>query len=108
MTVWVNVPFAAVGLILAWRFIPTDGPVGHTRLDAVGLLLLLSPAVVGVLSGLSNASHSDGFARFDVWAPLGAGVLLLVVFIVGPAAVGRLPHRPQPSCDTAPSPQRPV
>ncbi|WP_144714516.1 DHA2 family efflux MFS transporter permease subunit [Curtobacterium pusillum] len=78
---WVNVPFAAVGLVLAWRFIPTDGPTGKARLDTVGLVLL-SPAVVGVLYGLSNASRADGFARFDVWGPLGAGVVLLAAFVL--------------------------
>lgn len=76
---WVNVPFAAAGLLLAWRFIPADGPTGTARLDTVGLVLL-SPAVVGVLFGLSNASRTDGFARPDVWVPLVAGVLLLVAF----------------------------
>ncbi|NUU13856.1 multidrug efflux MFS transporter [Curtobacterium pusillum] len=78
---WVNVPFAVVGLVLAWRFIPADGPTGRARLDAVGLVLL-SPAVVGVLFGLSNASRTDGFARPDVWAPLAAGLVLLVAFVL--------------------------
>lgn len=77
---WVNVPFAVVGLVLAWRFIPADGPLGSARLDAVGLALL-SPAVVGILDGLSNASRSDGFARPDVWGPLAAGLVLLVAFV---------------------------
>lgn len=77
---WVNVPFAVAGLVLAWRFIPADGPVGSSRLDGVGLALL-SPAVVGILYGLSNASRSDGFARPDVWAPLAVGVVLLVAFV---------------------------
>lgn len=78
---WVNVPFAVVALVLAWRWMPTDGPTGRTRLDVVGLLLL-SPAVVGVLFGLSNASRPDGFARPDVWAPLAAGTALLVAFVL--------------------------
>ncbi|ROP65758.1 MDR family MFS transporter [Curtobacterium sp. ZW137] len=78
---WVNVPFAVAGLVLAWLFMPADGPVGTARLDVVGLVLL-SPAVVGILFGLSNASRTDGFARFDVWAPLGAGLVLLVAFVL--------------------------
>jgi len=78
---WVNVPFAVAGLVLAWRFMPTDGPVGAARLDVVGLVLL-SPAVVGTLFGLSNAGRADGFARPDVWAPLGAGAVLLVAFVL--------------------------
>ncbi|MFJ4297469.1 MDR family MFS transporter [Curtobacterium sp. NPDC089689] len=78
---WVNVPFAVVGLVLARVFIPTDGPTGAGRLDALGLVLL-SPAVVGVLFGLSNASRAGGFGRTDVWVPLAAGVALLVLFVL--------------------------
>jgi EmrB/QacA subfamily drug resistance transporter len=98
---WVNVPFAAVGLVLAWRFIPADGPRGTARLDVLGLALL-SPAVVGILFGLSNASRAGGFGRFDVWAPLAAGVVLLVAFVLWASRRGRtalvdlalLRHRP--------------
>ncbi|WP_423923811.1 MDR family MFS transporter [Frigoribacterium sp. 2-23] len=78
---WVNVPFVVAGLILAWRFIPADGPVGTAKLDVVGLALL-SPAVVGVLFGLSNAGGDDGFAQLDAWAPLAAGVALLIAFVL--------------------------
>jgi EmrB/QacA subfamily drug resistance transporter len=77
---WVNVPFVLVGLVLAQRLMPADGPTVRARLDAVGLVLL-SPAVVGVLYGLSDVTKDGGFARFDVWAPLGAGVLLLAGFV---------------------------
>ena len=77
---WVNVPFVLVGLVLAQRLMPADGPTVRARLDAVGLVLL-SPAVVGVLYGLSDVTKDGGFTRFDVWAPLGAGVLLLAGFV---------------------------
>jgi len=98
---WVNVPFVVVGLFLAWRFIPADGPVGTAKLDVVGLALL-SPAVVGVLYGLSNASGEGGFARFDVWMPLTAGAILLVAFVLWATRTRRpalvdlslLTHRP--------------
>jgi len=98
---WVNVPFVVVGLILAWRFIPADGAVGTAKLDVLGLALL-SPAVVGVLYGLSNASGTGGFTRFDVWMPLTAGSILLVAFALWatrsrrPALVdlSLLTHRP--------------
>ncbi|GAA4750257.1 MDR family MFS transporter [Amnibacterium soli] len=76
---WVNVPFVLVGLVLAQRLMPADGPTVRARLDVVGLVLL-SPAVVGVLYGLSDVTKDGGFARIDVWAPLGAGVLLLAGF----------------------------
>ena len=78
---WVNVPFCVVGLVLAWRMLPHDGGPSRVRLDVVGLLLL-SPGLVGVLYGLSNASKPDGFARTDVLAPLLIGVALLVAFAV--------------------------
>jgi EmrB/QacA subfamily drug resistance transporter len=77
---WVNVPFAIAGLVLAWFLMPADGPTLRARLDAVGLVLL-SPAIVGILFGLSNVTKDGGFGRFDVWAPAAAGVVLLAGFI---------------------------
>lgn len=77
---WVNVPFAVAGLALAWFLIPKDGPSVRARLDAVGLVLL-SPAIVGILYGLSDVSKDGGIGRFDVWAPALAGVVLLAAFI---------------------------
>lgn len=78
---WVNVPFCVVGLVLAWKMLPHDGRLSRVRLDVVGVLLL-SPGLVGVLYGLSNASKPDGFGRTDVLAPLLVGVALLVAFAV--------------------------
>lgn len=78
---WVNVPFCLVGLALAWRFLPADGPRGGIRLDLRGLLLL-SPALVGILYGLSNVGKDGGFSRGDVWLPAVAGVALLVGFVI--------------------------
>ncbi|QEO14998.1 multidrug efflux MFS transporter [Agromyces intestinalis] len=78
---WVNVPFCLVGLLLAWRMLPADVPTVRAKLDVVGLLLL-SPALVGVLYGLSNAGRDGGFGRFDVVVPLAVGAVLLVAFVV--------------------------
>lgn len=78
---WVNVPFCLVGLVLAWRFVPADPPRGRPALDWVGLVLI-SPALVGILYGLSNVSSDGGFSRLDVWAPVVAGVLLMVAFVL--------------------------
>lgn len=77
---WVNVPFCLVGLVLAWRFLAADPPLGRPRLDWVGLLLV-SPALVGILYGLSNVVKDGGLARPDVWAPALSGVLLLIGFV---------------------------
>jgi EmrB/QacA subfamily drug resistance transporter len=76
---WVNVPFCAVGLLLAWKFLPRDAPAGRSRLDLVGLLLA-SPGIVGILYGMSRVSEPGGFARADVWLPAVVGIVLLGAF----------------------------
>lgn len=77
---WVNVPFCVVGLVLAVRMLPADQPEQRIRLDVVGLALL-SPAVVGMLFGLSNVGRDGGFGRTDVLVPLIAGIALLAGFV---------------------------
>lgn len=76
---WVNVPFCVVGIVLAARMLPRDVLGARPKLDGVGLVLL-SPAVVGLLYGLSNVSKDGGFARADVLVPVIAGALLLAAF----------------------------
>jgi EmrB/QacA subfamily drug resistance transporter len=75
----VNVPLCLLGLVLAGRLIPASPPARRIRLDLVGLLLL-SPALVALLWGLSNATGS--FARADVLVPLIGGALLLTAFVL--------------------------
>jgi EmrB/QacA subfamily drug resistance transporter len=78
----VNVPVIAVGLLLAWRLLPPDRPdpgTGRARLDVIGLVLL-APALAGILLGLSNLSQDGGIDHTGVLSPLIAGVALLVVF----------------------------
>lgn len=78
---WVNVPFCLVGLALAARFLPADAPTGRPRLDLLGLVLI-SPALVGILWGLTNVSQDGGFSRVDVWLPVAIGVVLLTAFAI--------------------------
>lgn len=77
----VNIPLCLVGLFLAWRLLPADEARGRVKLDVVGLLLL-SPALVALLWGLSNVAGDGGFARWDAAAPILAGAILLVVFVI--------------------------
>ena len=80
----VNVPVCAVGLYLAWRWLPADSPAPagtRSRLDLPGLLLI-APGLAGILLGLSNVSQSGGFGRSDVEVPLAAGLVLLAAFAV--------------------------
>jgi EmrB/QacA subfamily drug resistance transporter len=79
---WVNVPFCAVGLFLAWRFMANDKPQAaapRAGLDLPGLALL-TPGTVAVLLGLANAGTAAGFGHPDVIIPLAIGVALLAAF----------------------------
>src|SRR6478736_2213854 len=77
---WINVPLCLIGLALAWRFLPADPPRGRPVLDWDGLVLV-SPALVGILYGLSNVSQDGGFTRTDVWLPVVAGLVLMTAFV---------------------------
>lgn len=77
---WVNVPLCLIGLALAWRFLPSDPSRGRPALDWRGLTLI-SPALVGVLYGLSNVGRNGGFSRLDAWLPVAAGAVLAVAFV---------------------------
>ncbi|WP_433833552.1 MDR family MFS transporter [Actinoplanes sp. CA-015351] len=66
----VNVPLCLIGLALAWRLLSADVPGRRVRLDTVGLLLL-SPALVLLLWGLSERSA----------LPMVVGAVLLAGFV---------------------------
>ncbi|MCU1528530.1 MAG: family efflux transporter permease subunit [Frondihabitans sp.] len=83
----VNVPFCVVGFVLAWKLLPTDLPTARRPLDVLGLVLL-SPGIVGILYGLSNASKTDGFARADVLTPMLIAVAFLLAFTIYARARG--------------------
>lgn len=73
----VNVPLCLIGLFLAVRLLPADRPTPRVRLDVVGLALL-SPALVGLLYGLSKVNDEHGAG---VLVPLIGGAALLVAFV---------------------------
>jgi EmrB/QacA subfamily drug resistance transporter len=86
----VNVPVIAVGLVLAWRLLPRDRPdpgAARARLDVIGLVLL-APALAGILLGLSNLSEDGGIGHTGVLVPLLAGIALLGAFIAWAARPG--------------------
>src|SRR6202046_285708 len=86
----VNVPVIAVGLVLAWRLLPADRPSPGTtrpRLDVIGLVLL-GPALAGILLGLSNLSEDGGIGHAGVLVPLLAGLALLGAFCAWALAPG--------------------
>jgi EmrB/QacA subfamily drug resistance transporter len=78
----VNVPVIAAGLVLAWRLLPSDRPgpaADRAHLDVTGLVLL-APALAGILLGLSNLSADGGIGHAGVLVPLLAGIALLGAF----------------------------
>jgi EmrB/QacA subfamily drug resistance transporter len=86
----VNMPVIAVGLVLAWRLLPPDRRdpgADCPRLDVIGLMLL-APALAGILLGLSNLSRDGGIGSTGVLVPLVAGVALLAVFCAWALAPG--------------------
>lgn len=78
---WVNVPFCVAGIVLAVIVMPKDGPVHRAPLDVVGFVLM-ALGLVGVLWGISNSGKAGGFGRSDVLAPLIAGLVLIIAFVL--------------------------
>jgi EmrB/QacA subfamily drug resistance transporter len=82
---YVNVPICIAAIILAWIIVPRPEARSKDRtprrLDITGLLLL-SPALVAILYGLSQAATGDGFASVKAFAPLAAGVVLAVGYLI--------------------------
>jgi EmrB/QacA subfamily drug resistance transporter len=84
---YVNVPLCLLAIALAWRGLPAGArkpesqPTRPPRLDLTGLLLLC-PALVGLLYGLAQVSSSGGFGHPRVLGPIVAGLVLLAGFAV--------------------------
>ena len=78
---FVNIPILLAALVLAPFFLPAGGRDSSHRLDFLGFVLL-TPGVVGLAFGLSQATGEDGFAATAVWLPLVAGVVFLGAFVL--------------------------
>ncbi|WP_436698752.1 DHA2 family efflux MFS transporter permease subunit [Nocardioides sp. BYT-33-1] len=77
-----NVPLCILALHLARRLIPADGPAARRpRFDIVGAVLL-PPALVALLWGLSNVAGAGSAATPGVLAPVLAGAGLLGAFVL--------------------------
>jgi EmrB/QacA subfamily drug resistance transporter len=76
----INLPFCAAAAWAAARVLPDDRRDTPARLDALGLALL-SPALVGIVWGLSRAGTDGGFGPATLLS-LAVGILLLAWFVV--------------------------
>jgi EmrB/QacA subfamily drug resistance transporter len=82
---YVNVPICLAAIILALIIVPRPAgrPQGQAprRLDVTGFLLI-SPALVAILYGLSQAATGSGFASASAFAPLAVGAALGAGYLI--------------------------
>lgn len=76
----VNIPFCVVGGWLAIRNLARTERSTRQRLDIVGLLMI-SPGVIAVIYGLSQAAGDGGFASTKTLVPFILGLALLAGFV---------------------------
>jgi EmrB/QacA subfamily drug resistance transporter len=78
---YVNIPIVVMALVLAWRVLDAkEGRADAGRLDWTGFLLL-SPALGGIVFGLSESETHGGFADPLAWVPIVTGAILIVLFV---------------------------
>jgi EmrB/QacA subfamily drug resistance transporter len=78
---FVNVPICAAALILAPRLLPSGAADRSKRLDLVGFALL-TPGLVGIAFGISQAVGAEGFGALHSWLPLALGTALVAGFVL--------------------------
>ncbi|TDW22440.1 MDR family MFS transporter [Kribbella kalugense] len=78
---YVNVPICIAAIVLAVRALKPDPEPTAAALDVTGLLLI-SPALAGMIYGLSQVGNSGGFGHAAVLIPLVLGVVLLIAFVL--------------------------
>jgi EmrB/QacA subfamily drug resistance transporter len=86
---YVNVPVGAVGLVLAYKLLPTGRAAGRASeaghatppLDKVGLVLL-SPGIAAIVFGLSEVGTHRTLLVLGAWLPILVGLMMVVSFTV--------------------------
>ncbi|WP_329791983.1 MFS transporter [Lentzea sp. DG1S-22] len=77
----VNVPVVVVALAGIVLLVPNFRSPTVRPLDPFGILLSIS-GLSALTYGLIRAGQVDAWTRWDVWAPVAAGLALLAVFVV--------------------------
>jgi EmrB/QacA subfamily drug resistance transporter len=78
---FINVPVCLAAILLSLRYMPSSVASRTARLDVVGLALL-SPALAGIVYGLSEAGNHGTFATSRAIIPLAIGGALTLAFAV--------------------------
>jgi EmrB/QacA subfamily drug resistance transporter len=76
---FVNVPICLLALLLGPKYLPADRPNPGHRLDVRGFALL-TPGLVSLAYGISEAGGTGGFGRPQAWLPIVAGTVLIAAF----------------------------
>lgn len=78
---YLNLPFAALALLLASRLLDRGDAQPGKPLDVVGLVLL-SPGLSALLYGLTTGAHRGDFGSLSAALPTGVGAALAAAFVV--------------------------
>ncbi|QAY60142.1 DHA2 family efflux MFS transporter permease subunit [Microbacterium protaetiae] len=78
---FVNIPICLVALVLASIFLPVGMKDSARSLDIAGLVLL-TPGVVALAYGISQAAGTNGFAAPGAWLPMVFGVVFIAAFVL--------------------------
>ena len=87
---FVNVPVCVAALWLGANLLPKAPARRGHRFDVIGFVLL-TPGIVALAFGVTQATGPDGFGDPQTWAPVAAGVALLVAFTLYALTTGRAP-----------------
>lgn len=87
---FINAPICALAVIMSWRAMSDGSAHRPARFDLLGFFLL-SPALAGIVYGLSEAGNRGGFGSAQVLVPLGGGLALTIMFILHAATTRREP-----------------
>jgi len=77
---FINVPIGLATLLIGMKILDKDEPEPGEKLDFLGLLLL-SPGLAALIYGLAKVPEYGGIGYTEVWAPAGAGALLVIAFV---------------------------
>jgi len=75
----INVPIILAGLVAVFAIVPESRDPKPGRIDLVGVGLSIAGLLLLVYGIIDGGEH--GFARFESWGPLLAGVAILALFI---------------------------
>ncbi|MEV0801380.1 MFS transporter [Kribbella sp. NPDC050281] len=76
----INLPIVAAGLLGARLVLPNPRSPQRRRLDPLGLGLS-TLGLLGLSYGLIEGGHQGGWSRWQVWASIAAGMVLLAGFL---------------------------